>query len=1005
MEKISYGVAPVKWNYDEIYGNHRFIVEAPASEYTRVSIPWRRRDPLFDRTAVIIRYDSDGNKSAVGDLEVRNVLIENAEKETATLVFASPRSGEYQVYYMPFELTGHWCSPETHYLTRDKMTPDRKWLEGVGAADVAEGHALRYESRTEFDSFYPMEFPMTREEKDAFFKSGKPFEIVTESRLRPVRMKYDLPFIWKDRDDRTSFSDTVCKNEHYAFQIAVCAAVDLFGVSVAFYDTNGDEYGKDRVFSINTYAVDTDGQPSATVCDVPAGCVQSLWCCVDAEKFDGKEVVIAAKVSAANVDTVLTAQISLKVSEEVLPRNGDDDLWRHSRLFWLNSDVGISDEVIPPYTPVVTSPGAGAVSILGRKMRVGTLGLPSVIGTYYDETGRIAEDEAPLSLLSDPVAFKIRKEGDPVALYEKDIKVTPRGTMRSVFSACAEADELKIESEISYEADGFIDCEIKVTPGKDGEYEFVLTASLFENAATYMMGMCREGGRVPAFWEYRWREDRDGNVVWLGCPRGGFQIRLMQDDDHWGGVKPLPESWSNRGRGKMTVRRLPGEGKVAFKAETGKMAVFAGHTVLFHFHIIVTPLHPVDYESHFTKRYYQSNSWHSDEPIVSLERAKEFGASTVILHQGGPLNENINYPFHLAGKLKAEVDRAHSMGLKYKIYYTVRELSNYTTEIWALRSLGDEIYYTGTDFRLADFFETDDEKVKERPSGGPWLIEHLSDGFCPAWHQPLASGEYDCAVRTQHRSRWHNYYLKGLEWLMTVVGIDGLYLDGIGYNRHITRRLRRIMKNIKEDCDIDIHLGNEHSPFYGYRTPTCDYLEHFAYADKIWVGEGYDYQNEGPDYFLTEICGLPLGLTSEMLEGGGNPWRGAVFGMTTRAGWSQGGLTLPIWKVWDEFGIADSRIFGYWNPKCPVTTESDSVKATAFVKENGQTLIAVASWMPTDREFILSVDRGALGIKGDFELDAPQIESFQEEATFSSGDRIPIAYPKGWIFILKRIDH
>ncbi len=1002
MEEIAYGTAPLKWNYNEIYGNHRFIVEAPAAEYVRVSVPWRRRDPLFNRTAVIVRYNSDGNSDAVGDMEIKNVVIDRAEKESLTLVFSSPRCGKYQIYYMPFELTGHWCSPETHYLTADRMTPDKNWLDGMSKAGIAEGRTLRYESRTGFDSFYPMEFTMTPQEKDEFFASGKPFEIVTESRLRPVRMKNDLPFIWKDRKDRTSFSDTVCKNEHYAFQIAVCAVSDLSGVSVTFYDKNGAEYGKDRVFSINTYAVDTDGRPSEKECSVPAGSVQPLWCCVDAEKFDGEEISIIAKVSAENVDTVLTASVDLKVSDEELPRNGDDDLWRHSRLFWLNSDVGISDDVIPPYTPVITSPGAGTVSILVIKMRVGTLGLPSVIGTYYDVSGRLAEDETPLSLLSDPIAFKIRRADGPVAICEKDITVTPNGTMRSVFSAIGEADGLSINSEVSFEADGFIDCTIKVTPEKGGEFEFILSTALFENAAQYMMGMCREGGKVPAFWEYRWREDRDGNVVWLGCPRGGLQIRLMQDDDHWGGVKPLPESWSNGGRGKITVRRLPKEGKVVFSAETGKMNVTAGRTVTFHFHMIVTPLHSVDHKSHFTKHYYQSNSWHSDEPVVSLERAKEYGASTVILHQGGPLNENINYPFYLAGKLKSEVDRAHSMGLKYKIYYTVRELSNYTTEIWALRSLGDEIYYTGTDFRLADFFESDENKVKDRPSGGPWLIEHLSDGFCPAWHQPLSSGEYDCAVRTQHRSRWHNYYLKGLEWLMTVVGIDGIYLDGIGYNRHITRRLRRIMKNIKEDCDIDIHLGNEHSPFYGYRTPTCDYLEHFAYADKIWVGEGYDYQNEHPDYFLTEISGLPLGLTSEMLEGGGNPWRGMVFGMTTRAGWSQGGLTLPIWKVWDSFGIADSRMFGYWDPDCPISTENDSVRATAFVKDNGETLIAVASWLPTDRDFILSVDRDALGINGDFEFYAPPIEGFQEEATFPSGEPVPIPYGKGWMFILRK---
>ena len=95
-------------------------------------------------------------------------------------------------------------------------------------------------------------------------------------------------------------------------------------------------------------------------------------------------------------------------------------------------------------------------------------------------------------------------------------------------------------------------------------------------------------------------------------------------------------------------------------------------------------------------------------------------------------------------------------------------------------------------------------------------------------------------------------------------------------------------------------------------------------------------------------------------------------------------------------------MLGYWNPDCPVSTESDSVRATAFVKDNRETLIAVASWMPTDRDFILSVDRDALGIKGEFEFYAPRIESYQEEATFASGDRIPIAYPKGWMFVLRK---
>ena len=139
-----------------------------------------------------------------------------------------------------------------------------------------------------------------------------------------------------------------------------------------------------------------------------------------------------------------------------------------------------------------------------------------------------------------------------------------------------------------------------------------------------------------------------------------------------------------------------------------------------------------------------------------------------------------------------------------------------------------------------------------------------------------------------------------------------------------------------------------------------------------------------------------------MLEGGGNPWRGMVFGMTTRAGWSQGGLTLPIWKLWNEFGIGDADMIGYWDPSCPVGTENDLIKATAYVKSDGEILIAVASWYPIDRDCLITLDREKLGLAGDCEFYAPYIESFQDETSFSVRDPVPIPAGKGWLFKIRK---
>ncbi len=1002
MQNVEYGIAEKKWELKSGFGNHRFIVRSEKTDYARAVIPWRRRDDFFEKCGVRIRYNACPAEGPVASSEIKDLKITAESAEYAEIFFRAPVEGLYEIYYMPFEMRGEWWEANVIYMDSALISPSREWLSGLDRSAVSDCTVLRYESRTEHDSFFPMDFPMTKEERNKFFDSCKPFVTVTESRLHPVRMKHDPPFIWNNRtNNRLTLNDTVAKNEHYTFQLAVCALKKLKNIHVRFFDGSGVELETDKCFCINTYGVDADGNEISIARDVDENEILPLWCCVDVVKFTGKELRLFAEVSAENVEFSETAEIELSVTDEILPNNGDDDLWRHSRLFWLNSKIGISDNVISPYEPVRADENSSSISLLGKEIIVGKLGLPEQIASYFDSGVRIRKDRPPVKLLKRPVLFSAKRNGENVAFVPCSKTFEKHGSMNCDVVTSA-AGELLIDSKVSYEADGFIDTKITVRAEVEGDYEFQLSFSLDASVAKYMMGMCREGGTVPESWEYGWNESFDGNIVWLGSTRGGLQIKLMPEDERWGGVNPLPASWSSGG-GKMRVERSEDSGEVRFYAYSGIKKLRYKDKLVFHFHMIVTPLHEVDYVSHFSKHYYHSNSWHSDEPIVSLERAIGYGADTVILHQGGPLNENINYPFHLSAALRKEVEHAHSLGLKYKLYYTVRELSNFADEIWAFRSLGDEILYTGDNFKIADYFVRDD-KSKERTTGGPWLIEHFGDGYCPAWHQPLVNGEYDCAVKIQSKSRFHNYYLKGLDWLIRCVGIDGLYLDGIGYDRHITRRLRRVMNDAKEGCDVDIHIGNEHTKYYSYASPACEYLEHFAYADKLWIGEGYDYRSEGPDYFLTEVSGLPFGLTSEMLEGGGNPWRGMIFGMTTRAGWSQGGLTLPIWRLWDEFGIKEAKMVGYWNPGCPVSTENDLIKATAFIKKDGSVLISIASWYPTDREFLVSVDREALELKGEFELYAPFIESFQEEAVFDPNGLIPIPAGKGWIFIIRKKD-
>jgi hypothetical protein len=334
--------------------------------------------------------------------------------------------------------------------------------------------------------------------------------------------------------------------------------------------------------------------------------------------------------------------------------------------------------------------------------------------------------------------------------------------------------------------------------------------------------------------------------------------------------------------------------------------------------------------------------------------------------------------------------------MKVKLYYTIRELSDYTGEFWALRSLGNEVFTDGPGFQLADRFQEKKSGAPLPKTGDSWLCEHVVSGYVPAWHTPLANGRVDAAIATTGLSRWHNYYLAGLDWLIRNVGIDGLYLDGVGYDREIMKRVRKVMQRSGRDCLIDFHSGNNFHPDYGLNNCANQYIELFPCMDSLWFGEGFDY-NEPPDYWLVEIAGIPYGLFGEMLHGGGNPWRGMLFGMTSRLGW--GGDPRPIWKIWDDFGIQEAKMTGFWDDRCPAQTGRKDVLATAYVK-NRKALIAVASWATNSVTVRLQINGAAIGFDpASMNLYAPPIQGFQSETQFKPGDGIPVPPGKGWLLL------
>ena len=138
---------------------------------------------------------------------------------------------------------------------------------------------------------------------------------------------------------------------------------------------------------------------------------------------------------------------------------------------------------------------------------------------------------------------------------------------------------------------------------------------------------------------------------------------------------------------------------------------------------------------------------------------------------------------------------------------------------------------------------------------------------------------------------------------------------------------------------------------------------------------------------MTEVAGLPFGLMGEMLQDGGHPYRGMLYGMTAR---KYGEVDpRPVWGMMNDFGIAESRMLGYWLEHAPVATGRDDVLATTYVRD-GRVLIALASWSDQDEVVALELDMEALGMGPEVTARAPGVAGLQEARDIDlSAVRVP----------------
>jgi hypothetical protein len=972
-----------------------------------VIIPWRRRDSNPAAKRIIVQDSATGAR-------VRNVVIRSVTREEGDILF-EPVSGKgvYYVYYLPYRNEGRSNYPKGVYWRPD-TTAEPGWVQKAAGRLPVNTMVIGFQSIDSFNTFYPMEVIATaKETAELKAKYGdRSVLIFPEDAQHPIRMRKDLPFRWIRKGPGGGVQGSADIGEFFAYQLGLYALDSLADVQLRFSELKGPggaTIGKTASSCVNISGISYDGRTFVKRVDIPRGQVQALWCGVDIPpgtapgKYTGTVTVITQPGSDAHpipadnshpipAEKYRVVEITLIVSGQTAVNGGAGSPEKMTRLKWLNSTLAQDNTVIAPYTPLEIS-GDTLIRMLGRSIRLNRQGFPEQIQTFFTPEMTEMTDQ-PTDLLAENIHFHFvrQSDGKDIRLTGGGLKFSERSPGTVSWTATSISDEMQMEVSAALEFDGALSYTVKVMALTDLDLKDIVMHIPFQpGVARYMMGLGRKGGYRPDSL-YRWiwdvaHKNQDG--AWIGSVNAGLQYSLR--DQHY--VRPLntnfylqkplvaPSSWANGDKGGVDIG-VKGSSMLASNY-SGARQMRKGDTLYYNFNLLITPFHPINTDFQWATRFYHRYN--------NLDSIKATGATVVNIHHATPINPWINYPFIEWKRMKGYIDSAHQLGLKVKIYNTVRELSDHAYELFALRSLGNEIYTPG-------------------PGGGfSWLQEHVGDNYIPAWFVPEIKDAALINSGTDHGGRWHNYYVEGMNWLVQNVGIDGIYLDDVAFDRVTMKRIKRVLTADGHPGIIDLHSANQYNPRDGFNNSANLYMEHFPYLNRLWFGEYFDYEHNPPDFFLTEVSGIPFGLMGEMLEGGGNPWRGLIYGMTNRMPWTENADPRPIWKIWDEFGMQGTKMIGYWSPSCPVKTDNAEVPATVYAKK-GAALVAVASWAGQDTTVRLQIDWQRLGIDpAHAVIEAPEIVNFQPHQTFPVGGigggmvTLPIEKGRGWLLVIRNM--
>ncbi len=654
----------------------------------------------------------------------------------------------------------------------------------------------------------------------------------------------------------------------------------------------------------------------------------SLDLLLPAEVIAGDYVVRCAVVDADGVE--------LASQSETVPCT--------ERPAWLDSKVGASEWIPPPFEPVAfaQTPAGLELQPWGRRMLVDD---SPVLG---------AIDSAGARLLARPIAIVAQVDDEPVRWVCSAPRIVEAAADRVVFERECDGGALRLLITARVEYDGFLRLDWRVRANR----ALTLQQLIFElpvapEAATHLYAWpSRTSGALTEPQTSRFRP-----LIFLSTEERGL-CWTAESDEGW-----RPASFDR------AMEILPGETETLVRMNIiGRDTTMdAGDELGYSFGLIATPVRPMArtmWEARLERQrpYADEYAWIDGEVEgrPALERFAELGARGLLVWRWWdafsytlPLGHEERFP---------ELVRAcHERGLQVVPYAIGFLFSEGAPE--------------------ARYF-TDDFVIVPRRE---WFIDRL-----PGLDNQMT-------WRACRGGPWQDWALATTAQCMDEYDTDGVYLDGTtspeacmnrlhgcGYvrpdgrtgptfpvfeTREFMKRLYTIVKSRKPDGHVDAHVSG------------CYNVPAIAFTTATWNGE-----HLGPidhlldrlplDMFRTEFMGHNVGVPADLLYyrmGGFRRCAGLALlhDVPTRAETLDDlKLLSELWRVRGQFGCEEAQFTGYWAIGDLATASPEGAYVSIWRRPESGVLAVIDNLGREAATVHVRFDLAALGLVGASAIDA-----------------------------------